>query len=339
MSWLSINLYRSLDLICLKGTGTKLNQHIGLPTWAPNWPNLWFGGTTPTEKFLLDTQQFSIFDSILQSSTKLAIEVEAVYLGRVIGITSGLAASMQHPKSERVPGHWILSTSDLRREFPQLDNASKLQLKQRRSIWAALTPPTWSGLEIDSAAANECFTSLWTPLGRGSIYSTQLIDWIDINAWFRVGRWTLRQWSQLQAPSRSRYEALAMQNEEDVLYEEDILKGPANQWQLFNKALETVLGSGMRLAGVDFSLGPGLGMTGAALVHPHAEVSDEVFYLRGCRSSAVTLRRTGQNATTYSVVAAAYLDWRALGLKHYVNWSRGELDDIDPGRIRVLSLV
>lgn len=40
MSRLSFSLYRSLDLICLKGADTKSQGSAEIPTWAPNWPSL-----------------------------------------------------------------------------------------------------------------------------------------------------------------------------------------------------------------------------------------------------------------------------------------------------------
>jgi hypothetical protein len=42
-----------------------------------------------------------------------------------------------------------------------------------------------------------CFKALWRPDGRGAIGDLNLIGWIDDNACFEIGAWTLREWSQV----------------------------------------------------------------------------------------------------------------------------------------------
>jgi hypothetical protein len=44
----------------------------------------------------------------------------------------------------------------------------------------------------------QCFSKLWTPQGRGSIYNTRIIDWLDENESFEIYGNTLRAWSQLE---------------------------------------------------------------------------------------------------------------------------------------------
>jgi hypothetical protein len=336
MSRLSMSLYRSLDLMCLKGTGTKLNSSIQLPTWAPNWPNLWSGGRTIYEMFILENQKSYKNDPILSSSTRSNIVVEAVYIGRVLGITSGVRAATHHTQSRTVPRPWIFSTSDLRREIPELGNGSQIQLKQRRTVMILLADLKY---RLKLADVEACFESLWTAGGGGSIYSTQIIDWIDNNAWFQIGPWTLREWSQLQEPEAIEPRSSKPKSRGKSIMPDKVVKRHDELWGILNLILEDTLGSGLRLAEVDYSDGAAyLKQIGAALVHPHVEVSDELFILRGC-SRTVALRRTGQSATSYAFIATALVDSSALGLDRYYGWAKGIHDDTDPGDVRVLNVV
>jgi hypothetical protein len=46
---------------------------------------------------------------------------------------------------------------------------------------------------FDSTIASSCFSALWTPEGRGAVDNLAPIEWIDNNAWFQVGEFTLRE--------------------------------------------------------------------------------------------------------------------------------------------------
>jgi hypothetical protein len=229
-------------------------------------------------------------------------------------------------------------------------------------------------LDIDISRYNAtlCFGDLWTPCGRGSIYSTQLIDWLDTNAWFKIGPWTLREWSQLSKPPppsktkdtpSTRREAksstfaqitqfvatrVSFTSTPSALGRTGVTSRMAEnpqtrlkpEWEIINNVLSKVLGSGMRLAEIetkDENTIPG--EFGAALVHPYARVSDDVFFLRGC-SYPVTLRRNGASLRRYEVVAGAWLDASTPRLKRYSEWANGNDNALHVHRddIRVLKL-
>lgn len=118
MSRLSFSLNRSLDLLCLKGYGAESTFSNGLPSWAPNWPNIWSGGTTLQEKSLLNSQTTFVFDPVLLNSTRTTIEVEGIFVQRISGITTSLGDGTRHPPSqEEWPGSWIFYTQICQKKF------------------------------------------------------------------------------------------------------------------------------------------------------------------------------------------------------------------------------
>lgn len=76
-----------------------------------------------------------------------------------------------------------------------------------------------------------------------------------------------------------------------------------NPWPTVNHALEKVFVGGMRLA----ELQKESGGNDPALVSPHAQVSDLIFFLRGC-STPVILRNKDQAMNRYIVIGSAWLD-------------------------------
>jgi hypothetical protein len=151
---------------------------------------------------------------------------------------------------------------------------------------------------FDSAIARSCFSALWTPERGGAVDNLALIEWIDNNAWFQVGEFTLREWSQLRALGTSK-----VSDEEWIgkLFIERYIKTNTNvsnqqtgkrhtpeQMDAFIDMLEEVLGSGMRIAFLD-SPSP---FPCLVLAHPGVRVGDEIHYLRGC-SIPVALRAAG----------------------------------------------
>jgi hypothetical protein len=362
MTRLSFSLNRSLDLLCLKGYGTEATFGNGLPSWAPNWPNIWSGGTTLQEKSLLNSQTKFVFDPVLSNSTGTTIEVEGIFVQLVRGITTDPGDCTRHPPSQRQwTGPWLYSTHHLSKEVPGLNDAAGPQLSLRRKIWLTLTMNCLN-VDIDLADADQCFTNLWTPHGRGSIYSTQLIDWIDRNAFFKIGRWTLREWSQLQGRPQTERETACepgidwptvavllskgksrKQKEKLVPVPDDnqsVMKEYRRPWESFNTLLEQVIGGGMRLAALAkrSSLDHVKhGEAGVALVNPHAKVNDEIFILRGC-STPVTLRRENFGEA-YTVVGPAWLLLEGPRLSSYQAWAQGKGDALEGAEIRVLSLI
>jgi hypothetical protein len=193
MSRLMLSRLRSLELVCLKGISTERN---GMPTWAPNWPSLWAGRTTTTqEKSIIENQISFSFNPVLESSTDLAIDVEVVRVGQIIGLASpfGSAPRQTHGPSPARSGKL---TEPLILEF------SDVRLKQRQSIWTTLTMMLLKQY-MDYSDAIDCFSMLWTPYGRGSINNTWVIEWIDDNAQFLIGTRTLTEWSQVSSSTSS----------------------------------------------------------------------------------------------------------------------------------------
>jgi hypothetical protein len=168
------------------------------------------------------------------------------------------------------------------------------------------------GVDIRPNEIDECFSSLWTPQGRGSIYNTQIINWLDSNAWFKIGPWTIREWSQLQArvsETQSSWSSSIISSRAKQVNAELTERRRIKAWDAANQALEQVLGSGMRLAELNHVLEkPGTVKFMAGLVNPHTRSSDEVFFLRGC-SVPVVLRRIGSdvNKYTYQVIGGVWL--------------------------------
>jgi hypothetical protein len=194
MSRSMITLSRSLDIICLKGSNSPQSQHTELPTWAPNWPNLWGGSATTGENKILENQASFAFNPILPSSTDTVIQVQGVYIGPISGISRNLAVVAEQGQYQQNPGSWLHSSNR------QVIMPNVLVM-QRNCIWETMT---MSHLGYHERSASQlCFQELWTPSGRGSIYNTRIIDWIDSNASFRIGPWTLREWSQLLDPPRA----------------------------------------------------------------------------------------------------------------------------------------
>jgi len=169
------------------------------------------------------------------------------------------------------------------------------------------------GVDIRADEIDECFSSLWTPQGRGSIYNTQIINWLDSNAWFKIGPWTIREWSQLQArvaETQGSWSSSLIRPRARQVNTEITEKRRIKAWDATNQALEHVLWSGMRLAEWNHvsEKRPKWVYFMTGLVNPHTRSSDEVFFLRGC-SVPVVLRRIGSdvNKYTYQVIGGLWL--------------------------------
>jgi hypothetical protein len=326
MSRAMISLARSLDFICLKGSGVATSQHIGLPTWAPNWPNLWAGSTTIQENDILESPITFHFDPLLPSPKASAIQVQGFCVGHISGISWGLTSNGQQRQRPKDPSSWIHSTVDLiALEGAQVQKSWSTLSRKRMSILNSITM-SYLGDHIEHSAASFGLRTLWDPIGRGSIYRTEIIEWIDQNAFFKIGPWTLREWSQLpsfQQPPEPLIDLLPSAVAEQVIgqlaahvefrpstHRRPLANSPhtgTDFWKVINHGLEEVLGSGMRLAEVQFQ-----GDDEPALVHPHAQVQDEIFLLEGC-SKPVILRRSGLSGGEEFVV----IRLGGTGIKQY----------------------
>lgn len=290
MSKLSFSRSRNLDMICLKGVaGTGPDENIPLPSWVPNWPNLWTSPKrTALENLILESTKSLQFDPVLAGSSDSVLRVEAVYFGSISGISTSLQMDTQLNDDYSTPKSWLFDTENLREESQRPPIPSAWGQLRQRGIWKTLTM-TDSGLEINDAGVEECFKSLWTPKGRGSIYNTRIIDWLDKNASFQIGNWTLREWSQYQPENK----VSASKAVRDALWSDSSKRGAQGSrksssevWDSVNRSLEQVLVSGMRLAELrvhknlrgkrEYQCEP-------ALVSPGAEVRDMIYFIKGCR--------------------------------------------------------
>jgi hypothetical protein len=253
--------------------------------------------------------------------------VEAIAVGSILRISSEFETENTHSKSTQLsknPIPWIYYTEKLQEEIPELGKATSSQVVQKMTIWRTLTM-RFSAPPLASDEVDECFNQLWTPQGRGSLYNTRVIDWIDNNAWFKIGPWTLREWSRLlvhdisenQSPwSITNFKLNALQ-----LNKEHISKRRIQAWDTTNRALEQLLGSGLRLADISiegfFSYAP-------ALVNPRAEVNDEVFFLKGCKTPLILRPVHDDSPSRYKVMGGVWLLSATLGLDNHQYWSQGK---------------
>lgn len=291
---------RTLDLICIKGVDTTKGE-IFFPTWAPNLPNIWSSTLTVLESRILEKRKTYDFNPVLEGPTQSSIKVQGILRSKVEALSSVMSPHNKDktPPPARAP--WILSTSSLRRQDTRLLKGSPNDFATRDAISKALTmdllPP---GFSVSSARS--CLSTLWTPEGRGAVHNLALIEWIDTNAWFKVGKWTLREWSQLRLEGSSSTHTTA-------------------ELELYLQTIERVLGSGMRLMVLEN------GQIGTA--HPSVAVSDAIYWIRGC-SKPVALRIEEQpdGSMVYGVVGAVRLtNLRSKEFEAYQNFLTGKVID------------
>jgi hypothetical protein len=338
MSKLIFSRTRSLDLMCLKGTGKMLKDGTGLPSWTPNWPNLWSSNTTLHEREILRSPTTLDLDPVLKNSTSSVLRVEAIAVGSILRISSDFETENSHSKSTQLPKNpipWIYYTEKLREEIPELGKPTSSQVVQKMTIWRTLrmkfTAPSDSPDDVD-----ECFNQLWTPQGRGSLYNTRVIDWIDNNAWFRIGPWTLREWSQLPVPdTRENYQSpwsiTNIKSNALQLNRQHISKRRIQAWDTTNRALEQLLGSGLRLAEISTNA--------PALVSPQAEVNDNIFFIKGCKTPMILRPVHNDRPSRYKVMGGVWLLSETLGLDNHQDWSEGKGGFLNRARVEVLELL
>ena len=219
--------------------------------------------------------------------------------------------------------------------------------------------------EFRRAGLDASFRSLWTPVGRGFISRTEIIDWIDFHRGFKIGPFTLQEWSQtpVSAPSvpnfglgpwtwhkNWRVNAGVISVLPSVLLVGSVFEGfrfvterSEEVRKALNEALENSIGSEMKLAELQKfpSCSSSFDNFEAALVHPHTKINDEVFFVRGC-SIPVTMRKTGDDSNSYTVVGGAWVYVHRTdtpALTRYQDWAYGRDDNLDSAEISVLSLI
>ncbi|KAH7377554.1 heterokaryon incompatibility protein-domain-containing protein [Cadophora sp. MPI-SDFR-AT-0126] len=310
-------LNKSLDAICLRGVSQDQSSPP-VPTWAPNWQRLWIGGTTVQEEVIFRNQDIGRVNPILEGSTNRILKVRGTRVGAVTHLTSAMKPHDRDnsPLPDRAP--WISLTGTLAKDIPELGRPSPDISMFYSAIWKTLT----MGLSMSGMSprqAEQCFSTLWMPNGRGSIHDLNLIEWIDRNAFFKIGQWTLREWSRtgkLPPPSNSSSGSWA-----DNLFPLTRTAKSENKGEsmtlnidVFTDVLRDVLGSGMRLACLDtrqYFIG---------MVHPDTQEGDKVFYLQGCSVPVILRKDPDPDSNQYTVVGSAYLD-------DALEWGRGVLGD------------
>jgi hypothetical protein len=98
-----------------------------------------------------------------------------------------------------------------------------------------------------------CFEALCRPDGRGAIRDLNLIGWIDDNACFEIGAWTLLEWSQVIV--KILYNKMSRCRRLEILRHprEGRVGDSSSQYlEASIGALHRVLRSGVRLVCLDF---------------------------------------------------------------------------------------
>lgn len=296
------------------------------PSWVPSWTTFWSGNMTALESRFSEWHTISDYNPILPWPNTDILKVWGFRLGTVSGMSSAMRPHGEKHESlspNLSRSHWISSTSTLHQKDPRLDSAAPEQMSFHDQIWQTLTMSLVSD-KFDSAIVRSCFSALWTPEERGAVRNLALIEWIDSNAWFKIGEFTLREWSQLRTPGINKASG------EDWMGKSFVDKSirtdtsnigqraenchTAEQMDAFIDVLEEVLGSGMRLALLESAAlpqDPPSRFPYLVLVHPDVQVGDMIQYLRGC-SIPVALRSERDNkganswGQRFRVIGGAY---------------------------------
>ncbi|KAE9381310.1 hypothetical protein N431DRAFT_298421, partial [Stipitochalara longipes BDJ] len=323
MSKAMMSFDRSLDLMCFKGT--SLSEEGKLPSWTPNWVNLWSGSLhsmTLHEARYADWHTTFPFNPILYGSTPQILKVDGKFYGTIRHLTSELAQPGPdgkltltiEPRAQSIPSTSLLSI-DSRHSNPE-----PIDITIRDSIWKTMTmnllPP-----EFHDNTAAWCFAKLWTPEGRGAVQNLALIAWLDRNARFQA---KVRVFAMLGA-DRATFEK-ATTTAADAEGETAV-----HNFDEFIETLERVLGSGMRLGviGEGHSDQPVLEDSDRerlVLAPPGTMETDQIWFIRGC-SVPIVLRevRDEKDETKYKVIGGVYLnDYERGCFDVEERWTRGE---------------
>jgi hypothetical protein len=290
MSKTMMSFDRSLDLMCLKGTA--LEEQSKLPSWTPNWVNLWSGSLhsmTVHEAKFADWHTAFPFNPVLNGSTTKILKVEGTFFGTITHLASKMAQPGPNGQITLTPearAPWISCTAPLvGKKNTSLSDPRPGKIGHRDTIWKTmamgLLPP-----EIGESAARVCFSQLWTPEGRGRVHNYALIEWIDRNSRFEVRERSLRDWAML-GPTAG------------------MSPLPEIDWKSFDAFIDTieeVLGGGMRLVVIR-----GVKSSAVVMVPSSARRDDQMWFIRGC-SVPVLLRKVEivTEKAPYKVIGGVY---------------------------------
>jgi hypothetical protein len=126
-----ITLTRSLDIICLRGTGTPPKGNSEPPSWVPSWNGFWSGNKTVLESKFSEWRTTYTFNPVLTWPGNDVLKVWGIKLGTVSGLSSAM-----HPHGRDgenpAPNTFILTGYQLHphytRKFP--DSRKLLQTKR-----------------------------------------------------------------------------------------------------------------------------------------------------------------------------------------------------------------
>ncbi|KAN0098383.1 hypothetical protein V8E51_014046 [Hyaloscypha variabilis] len=332
MSRAMMSLNKSLDCIYLRGA-KNLSVTQNLPSWAPNWPSIWSNKLTVQEEDIIKLPWKTHDCKPILASNNDFLRVKGVYFGRVTSLAPAFGRSYSNGAANTHSG-WILSTSTLREVKPELI-VDGVGSATKEAIWKTLVMSPRYLLNEDiykstyiSPSVYDCFEMLWKPEGRGAVEDLNLIRWIDDIAWFAIGSWTLREWSQVKhrkdiAPpkqaQKSPFNLFSSRSGGDRARTKDettqgisinasnsTKAGSISSTSLYLTALiqslHEVLSSGMRLVCTDFHA-----RCPVAMAHPDVEAGDVIYYLDGCERPVI-LRRSGSGIPVqYKVIGGCHL--------------------------------
>ena len=330
MSKTMMSFDRSLDLMCLKGTA--LEEQSKLPSWTPNWVNLWGGSLhsmTVHEAKFADWHTTFPFNPVLNGSTTQILKVEGKFHGTIAHLASKMAQPGPNGQITLTPearAPWFLRTAPFVGEVTWPRTPGRIDMELRDAVWKTLTmgllPP-----EISESVAAVCFSQLWTPEGRGRVHNYALIEWIDRNSGFEVQGRALRDWAMVGSTDEISLLPAAVRQ----------LRSSEISWKSFGAFIDTiekVLGSGMRLVVIYGVKGNVL-----AMVPSSARRDDQMWLIRGC--SVPVLLRQVENVTEraqYKVIGGVYVTESRRDWIEQENWMRGERDELLDGVSELLDL-
>lgn len=311
MSKTIMTVTRSLDLMALKGINISSREADQLPSWLPNWPNMWLNGLTIQETALAERMHTYSFPSLLAGQQDGVLKTKGLRIGLIKALSFAMKPHSGDaiPRRERRP--WIASTTFLASDRRDLKCPSRGDVIQQDSVWQTLLMRPKS-FDVENPHKDQsvryCFSKLWTPEGRGAIHNLDLIDWVDCNALLKIGRWTLREWSRmnLDGASDKKGSAVAMEffvsRAARIASRREQIERESEIFEEFIQSLERILSSGMRLACLDERT--------PCMVHPASKEMDCIYAIKGCSVPLVLrdVRKSAEGEQQWRVIGAAYLN-------------------------------
>ena len=267
----------------MRTPGRRQPEISTLPSWVPNYPNIWSNGMTIQEMRFSEWQTSFKSHPILDGSRNNFLKVEGCHIANVKAITSGLRSSGYEDKDTEP--YWM--QPDSRPKLP-LEDAWTLEHTWRGydSIWKGLTM-SFLLPETSPDICQSCLSVIWMPEGRGAVSSLAMIEWLDRNFSFRYIRWTLQEWSRGFVVRPNGHTPEQLNN--------------------FVSTIHKVLSNGMRLAVIEVLHGMDPGSAGLVMVSSEVQTGYRIYWLPAC-SKPVTLQANKSTSdSSYRITGVAYL--------------------------------